>query len=84
VSWALNEKLLEKFGKRIQSKDIGLEWNSGKNNLSVTLPTFDTSIYEFLNNDEYLTKTAANALKKIYQYSGKFCFIDYWDFDFPF
>jgi hypothetical protein len=84
VSWALNEKLLEKFGKNIQSTDVNLEWNSEKNILSVTLPTYDTSIYEFLNNDEHSTKIVANALKKIYLYYGEFNFRDYWDIDFPF
>lgn len=85
VSWSLNSKLQEHFGKNIQSGDINLEWNTDKNRLSITfIQTNDDAVYDFLNQDQYSIKIAANALKKIYQYSGEFRFTDFWDSDIPF
>jgi len=60
-------------GKKIDSKNMTLEWDQANNRVEIIIAAdFD----EKLNEEKFVKKAAASALKDIYRYSGDFIFTD--------
>lgn len=73
LKWSFLYRLEHKFKKAYESKSVSLDWRAKEGRLAVTLPG-DSEIIEFLNADAESRTTVANALKKVYRYSGNFYF----------
>lgn len=75
LRWSLLYRMERQFKKSYEAKCLSLDWREKEGRLAVTLPA-DPDVFEFLNADKVSRTAVANALKKIYRYSGDFFFAD--------
>lgn len=75
VVWTLSWRLEHQNQKGIQPSSLWLLWNEKESHVQVYAP-FGTEGAQLLNNDKLACGRVANALEKVYRYTGPFIFED--------
>lgn len=75
IKGLLTWRVEHEFKKSINLNDQSFYWQSDKEILAVIISA-ESDVIEYLNNDSKSKKIVADALKKIYRYTGDFIFDD--------